>query len=102
MDVSTRTRVFNFAFSGLSSRLEIVSKLSWLILDLLKAQASIKDTESLLKADNGHFFHNLFAKLWYFSAGMSSAHVHMSLVSLKDQSPALFDEVVVELLQLVG
>lgn len=98
MDVSIKTRVFNYAFSGLSCRLEIVQKMSWLILDQLKSRSSISSIESLLKADNGHFFHNLFAKLRYFSAGMSSFHVHMNLVSLKNHAPSLFDEVVVELL----
>jgi len=94
--------VFTYAFSGLSAKLEIISKLSWLVLDQLKFQAKVKTTADLLRADNSYFFHNLFAKLRYFSAGMSSKHVHMCLISLKDYAPELMAEVLVQLLDLVS
>jgi len=43
--------------------------------------------DELLEKDNAHFFANLFAKLRYFSAGMSSKHVHLNLISLKQHAP---------------
>ena len=76
--------------------------MSWLILDQLKLQAGVGTTAELLKTENSYFFHNLFAKLRYFSAGMSGKHVHMCLISLKDYAPNLMAEVLVQLLDLVS
>jgi hypothetical protein len=48
MDTSTKTRVFTYAFSGLSAKVEIVSHLSWLVLDQLKDMAGVNTTTELL------------------------------------------------------
>lgn len=87
IDLQLKTRVFQFAFSGLSSKLEIVSRLSSLIIDQFKALYGAESLENVLEADDGYFFNNLFAKLRYFAAGMSDKHVHLCLISLKDYAP---------------
>jgi hypothetical protein len=55
----------------------------------------------LLEADNAYFFSNLFAKLRYFSAGMSSKHVHLCLISLKEHAPDRMHKVVIQLMELI-
>jgi hypothetical protein len=57
--------------------------------------------DELLEKDNAHFFANLFAKLRYFSAGMSSKHVHLNLISLKQHAPERMQRVILQLLELV-
>jgi len=87
IDLQLKTRVFQYAFSGLSSKLEIVSRLSSLVIDEFKQLYGSQSLEQVLEADEGYFFNNLFAKLRYFSTGMSDKHVHLCLISLKDFAP---------------
>ena len=95
IDLSMKTRIFQFAFSGLSSKLEVISRLSSLILDEYKLLYGVHDYEGLLEADDGYFFNNLFAKLRYFAAGMSDKHVHLCLISLKDYAPRRMKNVLI-------
>ena len=94
--------MFHYAFSGLSSKLEIIARLSSLTLYEFKQLYGLQVLEDLLEADDGYFFHNLFAKLRYFTAGMSDKHVHLCLVSLKDYAPGRLGSVLIQLLELVG
>ena len=87
IDLQLKTRVFQYAFSGLSSKLEIISRLSSLILDEYKILYGTSSFKDVLEADDGYFFNNLFAKLRYFATGMSDKHVHLCLISLKDYAP---------------
>ena len=95
IDLQLKTRVFQYAFSGLSSKLEIISRLSSLILDEYKLLYSTKSFEEVLNADDGYFFNNLFAKLRYFATGMSDKHVHLCLISLKDYAPKRMSSVLI-------
>ena len=65
----------------------MISRLSCLTLNEFKLLYSIDRFEGLLSADDSYFFNNIFAKLRYFSTGMSDKHVHLCLVSLKDYAP---------------
>jgi hypothetical protein len=57
--------------------------------------------DALLEADNAYFFSNLFAKLRYFSTGMSSKHVHLCLISLKEHAPVRMSKVLIQLFELI-
>ena len=87
IDLQLKTRVFQFAFSGLSSKLEIVSRLSLLVIEEFKQLYGSQSLEQVFEVDEGYFFNNLFAKIRYFSTGMSDKHVHLCLISLKDYAP---------------
>ena len=102
IDLQLKTRIFQFAFSGLSSKLEIISRLSSLILSEYKQVYNCTTFEEVLEADDGYFFSNLFAKLRYFATGMSDKHVHLCLISLKDYAPERMRNVLIQLLELVG
>lgn len=97
-----KTRVFQYAFSGLSSKLEVIARLSALTLNEYKNLYGVTELDDLLEADDAYFFHNLFAKLRYFAAGMSDKHVHLCLVSLKDYAPRRLGSVLIQLLELIG
>lgn len=87
LDLNTKTRVFSLAFSGLSSKLEIVAHLSTLILKQFMSVYGVICVDQLLDLDNAYFFNNLFAKLRYFSSSMSPKHIELALTSLKDHAP---------------
>ena len=72
------------------------------MLDEYKQLYGTDSFESVLNADDGYFFNNLFAKLRYFATGMSDKHVHLCLVSLKDYAPQRMSSVLRQLLELVG
>ena len=82
--------------------MEIISRLSTLILDEYKLLYATTSFEEVLNADDGYFFNNLFAKLRYFATGMSDKHVHLCLISLKDYAPRRMSSVLIQLLELVG
>ena len=81
--------------------MEIVSALSNSVLDQIIDVQNVGDLDGLLEADNAHFFSNLFAKLRYFSAGMSSKHVHLCLISLKQHAPDRMQKVILQLMELI-
>ena len=82
--------------------METVARLSRMVLDLFKQQYKVSSLDELLETDNAHFFSNLFAKLRYFSAGMSSKHVHLCLISLKSHAPERMEKVVLQLMELIS
>ena len=102
IDVATKTKIFQFAFSGLSSKLEIVARLSILVIEELKMDKSAESLEQLLEIAEGFFFNNLFAKLRYFTVSLSDKHVHLCLVSLKDYAPRSMAKVAIQILELIG
>ena len=72
MDLATKTKIFSFAFCGLSSKLEIVSSLSMLAIAQQLSLYKVASLDELLDLDGAYFFHNFFAKMRYFSSGMST------------------------------
>ena len=84
-----------FAFGGISSKLEIIKRLSLMTLEEFKVLYSVKEIPEMLTLNQGYFFNNLFAKMRYFStnfgregAGIDlEKHVHLCLISLKDYAP---------------
>jgi len=62
----------------------------------------VKSVSEVLLANNGYFFNNLFAKLRYFGIGMSSKHIHMTLIALKEQVPELMGQELLQLLELIS
>jgi hypothetical protein len=57
------TKLFIYAFGGLSSSLEIVSKIASLILEVYQKQYEASSLGELLTQDRRFFFTNLFSKL---------------------------------------
>lgn len=90
------------ALSGLSSKLEIVSCLSSLVLEELQIQLSCFSVAELLLLDSGYFFNNLFAKLRYFNAGVSAKHLLLTIESLRVEAPTLLALHLIELCELIG
>lgn len=90
------------SLSGLSSKLEIVACLSYLVLEELQIQLSCFSISELLLLDNGYFFNNLFAKLRYFNQGMTSKHLLLTIESLKLTAKQLLADNLLELCELVG
>ena len=62
----------------------------------------VTSVSEVLSAENGYFFNNLFAKLRYFGMGMSSKHIHMTLIALKEQVPQRMGQELMQLLELIG
>jgi len=81
--------------------METVAILSALIIKQIQLESKVSSLDGLLEADNAHFFSNLFAKLRYFSAGMSSKHVHLCLISLKQHAPERMQKVILQLTELI-
>lgn len=75
--------------AGLSSKLQILSTLSRLILDELQIQLNCFSVSELLQVDSGYFFTNLFAKIRYFNSGLSPKHILLTIESLKVEAPQL-------------
>lgn len=102
LDQSSRTKIFTFAFSGLACRLEIVSRISALILhELMKVNGPSNSLEELLSVDGSFFFNNIFAKLRYFSTSLSDKHVLFCLASLSEYAPVKTSSLLIPLLELV-
>lgn len=102
LDQSSRTKIFTYAFSGLSCRLEIVSRISALILNqLMKVNGPCKSIEELLSVDGQFFFNNIFAKLRYFASSLSDKHVLFCLASLSEYAPQRTASLLIPLLELV-
>jgi hypothetical protein len=81
--------------------MECVGVISNLVIEIVIDLQGAGDLDGLLEADSAHFFSNLFAKLRYFSAGMSSKHVHLCLISLKQHAPERMQKVILQLMELI-
>ena len=85
------TKLFIYAFGGLSSSLEIVSKIASLVLDVYQKQYEAASLGGLLTQDRRFFFTNLFSKLISHSSQSLSMSRHQLAIlrTLKSHAPEL-------------
>jgi hypothetical protein len=85
------TKLFIYAFGGLSSSLEIVSKIASLILEVYQKQYEATSLGGLLTQDRRFFFTNLFSKLISHPSQSLSLSKHQLAIlrTLKSHAPEL-------------
>ena len=102
VETQTKTRIFFFGMAGLSSKLQILSTLSRLVLDELQIHLNCFSVSELLQVEAGFFFTNLFAKIRHFNSGLCPKHILLTIESLKVEAPSLLALHLVDLFSLIG
>ncbi|TNV86267.1 hypothetical protein FGO68_gene12591 [Halteria grandinella] len=78
LELQQTNKLFIYSFCGLSSQLEIVKTISSQIINIFKAQYSTDTIEGLLKANQGFYFTNLFAKVRFLNPTIKNVHLTTS------------------------
>ncbi|CDW82380.1 UNKNOWN [Stylonychia lemnae] len=97
-----KNKLFAYAFSGISSNIEIINRVSFNILQNFMSSYDVDNLGQLLELENGYYFHNLFSKIRYGSEQMTASHHILQILnSLKNNTPKLLENVIYDLFALV-
>lgn len=83
LNLHSLSKVFLYAFAGLSSKLEIIQKVCSLILDMFKTQYKCATLKELLQADSSYYFNYILSKVRSVGLYTSTAQNRQLLQSLK-------------------